>query len=191
MEDHDQDVYGALEKNMNLKEQIKQKLRKYIREKLTFCSTPIIIGTGEIVQRFLELLREIIFSKLRRLHLWTRDTDHKVTFFHVRLFGNFYLELLSWHVWIPIYKFGIGNIISVLMQRHTHLRSTRRNEPTHPNVISSPIDLSGGMLTDTFIMTLFFFCFFGSSSDVISFIILTHPLYFFLYTLRSCGRKNQ
>ena len=33
MEDHDQDVYGALEKNMNLKEQIKQKLRKYIREK--------------------------------------------------------------------------------------------------------------------------------------------------------------
>ena len=28
MEDHNQDVYGALEKNINLKEQIKQKLRK-------------------------------------------------------------------------------------------------------------------------------------------------------------------
>ena len=33
MDDHNQDVYGALEKNMNLKEQIKQKLRKYIGEK--------------------------------------------------------------------------------------------------------------------------------------------------------------
>ena len=30
MEDHDPDVYGALEKNMNLKEQIKHKLDKYI-----------------------------------------------------------------------------------------------------------------------------------------------------------------
>ena len=30
MEDHDQDVYGALEKNMNLKEAIKHKLGKYI-----------------------------------------------------------------------------------------------------------------------------------------------------------------
>ena len=33
IEDHDQDVYGALEKNMNLKQQIKQKLRKDIGEK--------------------------------------------------------------------------------------------------------------------------------------------------------------
>ena len=32
-EDHDQDVYGAFEKNMNLKEQYKQKLGKYIGKK--------------------------------------------------------------------------------------------------------------------------------------------------------------
>mmetsp|Transcript_53342 Transcript_53342/g.113317 ORF Transcript_53342/g.113317 Transcript_53342/m.113317 type:complete len:265 (-) Transcript_53342:1365-2159(-) len=53
-----------------------------------------------------------------------------------------------------------------------------------PNVIISPIDLSRGILTDTFIIFLLL-CFFGSSSDVISLIILTHALYLLLYSLRN------